>query len=126
MGKAADMLAGLTSDEFRRVLPEIKERGRKHIYAMMKKLYKQRGECCEMCHEKLTIKELTPHHRHYRNQWFEEPEDIVLLCKSCHCGLHERHVKGELTREDAPFIDPNWVDENGDIIPGRKSPLETY
>ena len=123
MGKAADMLDGLIGDEFIRTHEMIKRQGATHLYALMKKLYKQRGECCEMCHEKLPIKELTPHHRHYRNQWFEEPEDIILMCKSCHRGLHERHKEDRLTREDAPFIDPLWVDKNGDIIPGRKSPL---
>jgi 5-methylcytosine-specific restriction endonuclease McrA len=37
---------------------------------------------CERCHAHARILQL--HHRHYRNIYHEQPEDIEVLCKKCH------------------------------------------
>jgi hypothetical protein len=117
-----DALRGLTGAQFRRMQTRLKNQGFKHLRELADRLYVERGGCCEKCGRQMERADLHPHHRHYRNQWDELPEDIVLMCNDCHRPLHERHRLGALTREDAPFIDPLWVDENGDIIAGRKSP----
>ncbi len=121
MGRSRE-LVGLTGEAFVRKQMQIKREGRKHLSKLVKRLYEERGQGCEMCHQKMNRENLTPHHRHYRNQFCEEPEDIVLLCAECHRGLHVRHKTFRLIQADAPYIDPLWVDGNGDIIPGRKSP----
>lgn len=48
------------------------------------------------------------HHRHYRTFGAEKPEDVCLLCKSCHEGIHERSESFTLTVDDIPCVDPEW------------------
>lgn len=115
-------LRGLTGERFKRMQTRLRNEGKRHLRALVVRIYGERGGCCEKCLAALPLTELTPHHRHYRNQWEEQPEDVVLLCVDCHWELHERHRQDALTKGDAPFVDPLWVDDHGDIISGRKSP----
>jgi|TARA_R110000803_G_scaffold171655_1_gene234545 5-methylcytosine-specific restriction endonuclease McrA len=48
-------------------------------------LFKYRGKECEKCGE---TKYLQVHHLSYKNIFHEEPEDLMILCKSCHRKEH--------------------------------------
>ncbi len=48
-------------------------------------LFKYRGKECEKCGE---TKYLQVHHLSYKNIFQEEPEDLMILCKSCHKKEH--------------------------------------
>jgi len=48
-----------------------------------------RGDNCEYCSKRGT----QVHHLHYRNLFFEEPEDLVLLCAACHMFEHGIKIK---------------------------------
>ncbi len=50
-------------------------------------LFKLRGKRCEDCH---TTKNLHVHHLHYNTLTMERPEDLKILCKSCHDKEHRR------------------------------------
>lgn len=48
-------------------------------------LFNARGKKCEYCDN---VEKLQIHHLHYRNIFKEEPEDLVILCDSCHKNEH--------------------------------------
>jgi 5-methylcytosine-specific restriction endonuclease McrA len=48
-------------------------------------LYANRGKKCERCRN---TKFLQVHHKHYRNIFKEEPEDLEILCNACHKKEH--------------------------------------
>lgn len=48
-------------------------------------LYLSRGKKCERCG---SSKFLHVHHKHYRNIFKEEPQDLEILCSSCHRREH--------------------------------------
>ncbi len=48
-------------------------------------LFEYRGKECEKCGE---TKYLQVHHLSYKNIFHEEPEDLMILCKSCHKKEH--------------------------------------
>jgi hypothetical protein len=48
-------------------------------------LIKFRGYICERCPN---IKNLHVHHKHYDNIFNEEPEDLEIICSSCHAKEH--------------------------------------
>jgi len=45
---------------------------------------------CEKCGSK---KKLQVHHKHYKNIFKEEPEDLELLCDKCHKNEHKNNLK---------------------------------
>lgn len=53
----------------------------------------QRGECCEFCGARReaayddTVFHL--HHLDYSRLGHEHPEDVIVLCRSCHDDVHE-------------------------------------
>lgn len=51
-------------------------------------IFAQRGKKCEDCGETQGI--LHVHHLHYRNFKHEKPEDVKVLCVSCHEAEHEK------------------------------------
>lgn len=55
-----------------------------------------RGGKCEECGSKNKIQ---VHHLTYKNIFNEEPEDLILLCRSCHELEHKKNkqIKGRLT-----------------------------
>ncbi len=44
---------------------------------------------CEKCGSK---KKLQVHHKHYKNIFKEEPEDLELLCDKCHVNEHKHKL----------------------------------
>jgi len=48
-------------------------------------LFENRGKRCERCDSE---NRLEVHHLHYRNIFKEEPQDLVILCHSCHSKEH--------------------------------------
>ncbi len=48
-------------------------------------LFVDRGKKCERCGSKENIQ---VHHIHYRNIYFENLEDLMVVCKSCHRKIH--------------------------------------
>ena len=53
-------------------------------------LYNHRGRKCEKCG---ATKYLQVHHKHYKNIFKEEPEDLEILCKFCHQKQHNKTPK---------------------------------
>ena len=49
-------------------------------------LFNHRGKQCELC---LSKNKLEVHHLTYKNIFNEEPEDLMILCKSCHKKQHK-------------------------------------
>ncbi len=58
-----------------------------------------RGEACEVCG---SSHHLQVHHLTYDNLFFEEPEDLVLLCAKCHTKVHGIVNKKKHTRTKNP------------------------
>ncbi len=50
-------------------------------------LFTVRGKKCERCSSK---KKLHVHHKHYKNIFHEEPEDLEILCSKCHEKEHKK------------------------------------
>ena len=65
-----DYSAWLETDEWQRIRQEAIERA---------------DNCCADCG---ATRRLQVHHLHYRNIGTEQPEDLVVLCESCHIGRH--------------------------------------
>jgi len=64
---------------------------------------------CDRCgFESGGKKKFNVHHRHYRSLGNESPEDVCLLCHSCHNEIHRRFKTNALTVDDIPFVDPEW------------------
>lgn len=51
-------------------------------------IQKQRGDKCETCG--ITGIQLDGHHLTYKRLFHELPEDIKILCRSCHNDIHKR------------------------------------
>jgi 5-methylcytosine-specific restriction endonuclease McrA len=49
-----------------------------------------RSHKCELCE---STYRLEVHHKTYKNLGCEPPEDLQLLCRSCHSSLHNRKSK---------------------------------
>lgn len=65
-----DYQAWLQTDEWQRIRQEAIERA---------------DHCCADCG---ATRRLQVHHLHYRNVGAEQPEDLVVLCESCHSWRH--------------------------------------
>ena len=60
-----------------------------------------RGEKCEYCGNPGT----QVHHLTYKNIFFEEPMDLVLLCSQCHLAEHGLLLKKEtIKKKTLPFL----------------------
>lgn len=55
-------------------------------------IYASRGRFCEICS---CTGKLEVHHKTYKNFSKEEPDDLQILCKSCHEKVHikKNHIK---------------------------------
>ena len=54
-------------------------------------LFLERGFSCEKCNKKFkSQKGLEMHHKTYENIFNEEPEDLIILCSSCHRYEHRK------------------------------------
>ena len=60
-------------------------------------LLTQRGCKCERCGKE--TESLDVHHKTYKNLFNEEPEDLILLCRSCHNFEHGIGVKKKKKRK---------------------------
>jgi len=68
-----------------------------HWQRMRHQVLKRAGNKCQVCkHDS----ELNVHHNNYANLWDEQPEDLIVLCKSCHELYH-----GVLPEEPAEIPD---------------------
>jgi hypothetical protein len=47
--------------------------------------WRKKTKACEKCG---SAKELQCHHKHYRTLGRERREDILVVCRTCHCKLH--------------------------------------
>jgi hypothetical protein len=56
--------------------------------AFRKKIIAERGDLCEVCK---IIPHFSLHHRTYIRLWQELPEDVLLVCKDCHDGIHKQN-----------------------------------
>lgn len=54
---------------------------------------KQDRKCCELCN---STKNLVVHHLTYENIYNELDEDLQLLCKKCHCKVHNLYISKEV------------------------------
>lgn len=64
-------------------------------------LYEVRGRKCERCESK---NDLTVHHKNYQRLFYEEPEDLEILCASCHRKEHGLTKKGLPVRVTPPHL----------------------
>lgn len=61
------------------------------VWAAIKiELYEHRGRKCEICGR---ARKLQVHHKHYKNIFNEEPEDLLILCDICHREQHKKKQK---------------------------------
>lgn len=58
--------------------------------AFKKSVLKKRGNICERC--KLETEKLDLHHKTYARLFNELPEDVELLCRSCHEIEHDKKI----------------------------------
>ena len=57
-----------------------------------KKFIHQRDRVCQMCGSNSSLE---VHHITYERLWYENSEDLVLLCRHCHQNVHDRHGYGK-------------------------------
>jgi len=65
-------------------------------------LYQLRGKKCERCG---STNNLQVHHKHYRNIFKEEPDDLEILCNSCHRNEHGLNKKSKRVKLSPRFKD---------------------
>jgi len=62
--------------------------------SLRREIIEQRGNRCELCrHEGGS---LVLHHLHYKSMGNEQPEDVQLLCSTCHEPADEKRVEARL------------------------------
>ncbi len=64
-------------------------------------IYFVRGKKCERCGSE---KNVQVHHKHYRNIFHEEPEDLEILCNGCH--LNEHGLLKITVKKEKPNLTP--------------------
>lgn len=75
-----------------------------------KKLFTTRGRRCENC--QTTKGQIHGHHLTYERLYNEKPEDVQLLCQSCHSSVHKKKPKEKTT--------PTPQYKNADDVPLTK------
>lgn len=76
----------------------------------LRRLVKALRVTCEVCgYERF----LHLHHRHYRTLGHEADEDVVLLCKLCHCLVHPSNANMRVSDDKKDYIEiPVWFLED--------------
>lgn len=72
-----DYLKSLPYDEYLRT---------EHWQEVRREALERAGGACQLCN---SPHDLHVHHRTYERRGYEEPEDVIVLCKSCHALFHQ-------------------------------------
>ena len=75
-------------------------------------ILQQRGNYCEICREQRQVNILHLHHKTYKNLFNEKPEDLQLLCPTCHMKVHGLIKKDKPKKQKVNYDKPKLPRRN--------------
>ena len=74
------------------------------------------GKVCSLCNSR---HDLEIHHRHYKNIFKEQIEDLMVLCESCHKTYHKKQI-WKNGKKSKYMRDPNYQVTTATYYPDRR------